>query len=343
MKVAAVLLSTVLAGCATGRGVPGSRPATPGAAAAAPSGDCSMPSRDSAWLASALNAWDYTRERVLRLPRQPLPHLLLFDQSCVYRVEVGDSLAIAGRAHFGSILLPDGRAIPARSVGLTAPTAGDSSLFLVLSLLDVWRSDPRYSGTREGWEAYLTGAFIHEMTHARMVRPLLPLLREYAIDTYPDTVGDDVVQDRFGRDPGFAAAVRRETDLLFRAVTARNAVTRLALAREALALIRARRARYYVGDLARWAEIEQAFLDLEGVAQWAAFMHARATVYRYLVFEEALRKFRTGEEYWSQDQGLALFLLLNALEPAWRPHIFSASPPPTSSLELLARALETRR
>lgn len=299
-----------------------------------------MNAEDGGWLASAIDAWHVTRERVLRLPDAPMPLIILFDRRCAYHVRVTDSVAIEGARHHGAIQLPNDRAIDVRAFGMASPASNDSSFFVALALASVWRTDPQYRAVAGGWLQYLTGAFVHEMTHARMLPTVLPHLRQMAPALYPDSIRDDVVQDRFANEALFATSVKRETDLLYRAATARNRGARADLARSAVEMIRMRRARFYVGALESWFEIEQAFLDLEGIAQWAAFSHARATFHRRFSFSEALDRFRGGEQFWSQDQGLALFLALDALDDNWRSRFFAE--PRVSSLDLLASALDRR-
>jgi hypothetical protein len=302
--------------------------------------DCAMSAEDSGWLASAIDAWHYTRERALRLPDAPMPLVILFDRRCAYHVRVADSVSIAGAPHHGAVQLPNDRAIEVRAFGMASPARTDSSFFLALALASVWRTDPQYRAVAGDWLQYLTGAFVHEMTHARMLPAMIPHLRQMAPALYPDSIRDDVVQDRFANEPLFAASVKRETDLLYRAAAARSRGARVDLARAALEMIRMRRARFYVGELESWFEIEQAFLDLEGIAQWAAFSHARARFHRRFSFGDALERFRGGEQFWSQDEGLALFLALDALDEGWQSRFFAE--PRVSSLDLLARALDRR-
>jgi hypothetical protein len=299
-----------------------------------------MSSGDSAWLTSSLRAWDLTRERILRLPPAPLPLIILFDRRCAYRVSVGQRVEIAASEHQGAIDLPNDRTIGVRAFGMASPTTNDSTFFLTLALASVWRTDPQYRHSSANWEQYVTGAFVHEMTHARMLRAMVPRLRALAPALYPDSIRDDVVQDRFANEPLFAASVARETELLYRVASERNSSMRVGVARSALEMIRTRRARYYTGELEPWFELEQAFLDLEGVAQWAAFSHARATFHRQFSFLDALERFRSGEQFWSQDEGLALFLALDALDNQWQARFFAE--PRVSSLDLIARAIEGR-
>ena len=56
---------------------------------------------------------------------------------------------------------------------------------------------------------------------------------------------------------------------------------------------------------------------------------------------EALRLVRDNRKYWSQDEGLALFLLVDALVPGWQARVFSATP--ASPFALLEEALSPGR
>ena len=57
---------------------------------------------------------------------------------------------------------------------------------------------------------------------------------------------------------------------------------------------------------------------LEGVGQWAAY---RLTKARTGSETETLRLVRDNRRYWSQDEGLALFLLIDALVPGWQARV----------------------
>jgi hypothetical protein len=336
MRVLALCFASLAAACAGGR---------PQAAAAPARPTCTrLASPDSAWLTTAISTWHRTSEPLLRLTRQPLPPLILFDRHCVYRVTGDATWSIAARsAHTGMIALPNGRAIGVTGIGITSPTVRDTGIFLALALPDVWIADPRYrdlNDSRASWERYLVGAFVHEMTHARMLPALLPTLRRLEVAIFPDTLEDNAIQNRFRAVPAFAASVARETDLFYSAASATTRRSRIDLARAALFLMRERRARFYVGELEEWSELEQTFLDLEGAAQWAAYRSTTEWQSRTSPFNRALGRFRAGREFWSEDEGLAIMLALDAIVPDWQQLLFS--PQPVSAVELLARAVDDR-
>jgi hypothetical protein len=306
---------------------------------------CQFAAADSTWLSTAIAAWRRIGEPRLRQPRDvPLPHLVLFDPGCVHELDVGSAWRVRSASHEGRIRLPNGHVIAPIGIGITSPTANDTAIFLALALPESWRGDPRYRGTndsRQTWERYLVEAFTHEMTHALMLPGLLRRLRGLEASIYPDTLEDNLVQSRFRGSRDFARAVARETDLFYRVARATTVRIRRDYARLALASMRERRERYYVGDLAAWAEMEQTFLDLEGVAQWAAFGHAAGTLPPGPSFDRVLAQFRSTREFWSEDQGFAMILALDALVPAWQTRLISATP--TTSFDLLEQALADDR
>jgi hypothetical protein len=198
----------------------------------------------------------------------------------------------------------------------------------------VWPTKTRSAQARG---EYLQGAFSHEMTHTRLLVPINRRVRELARQhdlVYP--INDDVVQAQFQKVRGFEAAINRERDALYRAAAEPDPVRRRALAITALDLVRARRARYFTGSTAAYADLEDLFLTMEGVGQWTAYQVARMRPGGSDA--EALRLVRDNRKYWSQDEGLALFLLVDALVPGWQPQIFTA-PMPASPIELLGASL----
>ena len=327
----------VAAACSSRTGTP------PTLATNAP--NCQFAAADSAWLSTAIAGWRRIGEPRLQQRAVPLPHLVLFDPGCVHRLDVSSTgWRVRSAGHEGRIRLPNGHVIPPIGVGITSPTANDTAIFLALALPESWRGDPRYRGTndsRQNWERYLVEAFTHEMAHAVMLPGLLRRLRALEASIYPDTLEDNLVQSRFRGNRDFARAVARETDLFYRVAQGSTLRIRREYARLALASMQERRQRYYVGELASWGEMEQTFLDLEGVAQWAAFGHAAGTLPPGPTFQRVLAQFRPTREFWSEDQGFAMILALDALVPAWQSRLISATP--TTSFDLLSQALADDR
>jgi len=300
---------------------------------------CSFPATEVDWLQRALDGWEQVSRDFLRVDPKPLPWIVLFDASCVWHLAAdgnpsearpvstaltfaGDPVPVRALRHNGTVLLPNGSPVPVELKASTSLYRNSRSAFFVLSMPSVWRTrDVSLAARAE----FLQGVFSHEMTHTRLLVNINRRVRELASKNdlvYP--LNDDVIQNEFQRADGFAAAMNRERDEFYRAALEPDAARqRLHLSR-ALELVRARHARFFKGPNAAYAELETLFLTLEGVGQWAAYrlMNARGGG-RHL---EALRIVRDNRRFWSQDEGLALFLLIDQLVPNWQSRIFTATP-----------------
>jgi hypothetical protein len=102
-------------------------------------------------------------------------------------------------------------------------------------------------------------------------------------------------------------------------------------------MMRERQAKYFQGSKANYTEIEERFLTMEGAGQWAAYRLAKARRVVGASDVQALDLVRDRREFWSQDQGLAVILLLDQLVPNWQEHMFDTLPP--SPLTMLEEAV----
>jgi hypothetical protein len=74
--------------------------------------------------------------------------------------------------------------------------------FLVMSMPSVWRNQ---RAKIPHLEEYLLGAFMHEMTHTQQLVPINRRLRQLIGSTeLLGRLNDDVIQERFGKEQGFA-------------------------------------------------------------------------------------------------------------------------------------------
>ncbi|GJG86098.1 hypothetical protein tb265_12790 [Gemmatimonadetes bacterium T265] len=311
--------------------------ATAGAARALP---CAMGLADARWVAAALAHWPVAVRDLLRLPPAPLPTIVTFDRRCAFIAtpRAGGARVWRGTPHGGTVTLPDGKRIPAGVTSLAAP-AGDASGragYFVMSLPSMWRAGGVRSGL--GLERLMDGVLLHELMHTRQFYFANPVLadvtRRYGLSE--DSVDDDAVQRAYEKNPAYVADYTAERDLLFAAAAAPDTAEARRLAREALARLRARRARWFVGNAARWGPVDEIFLTMESLGQWVAYTWYTTTEEPHLTPDAALREVRRGGRYWTQDEGLALFLVVDRLVPGWQRLAFA--PEPATAEALLARA-----
>jgi hypothetical protein len=319
---------------------------------------CDLPEPGRRWLQEALDGWSRVREEALGLGRGPLPWLVLFDETCVWHLSPdhsilsapdrptadlslnGTSLPVFAAPHAGRVLLPNGRVMSPRATASTSVYGNGSATFSVVSMFGVWERDPRHAREPQLGE-FFQGLLVHELTHSTqlvgVIKRVAALRRAH---TMPGIVDDDVVQRRFALVPQFRKAIDAERDAFYRAALSADKATQREWATKGLSMARKRRARFYTGHLAAFSDLEDAFFAMEGSAQWAAYRWARWQFAPTVTDEAVIRFVRADRKYWSQDEGLALYLLIDALVPEWQKRTFGDAI--ASPFSLLDDALSQR-
>ena len=236
-------------------------------------------------------------------------------------------------SHKGTVLLPSGAPVAVEMKASTSLYRNSRGAFFVMAMPSVWQTKEVSAPTRA---EYLQGVFSHEMTHTRLLVGINRRVRELARKNelvYP--INDDVIQAEFQRTNGFESAFNRERDQFYRAALEPDPARQRDLTIKALEMVRLRHARFFTGPTAAYAELESLFLhDGRGRAVGRVPAHAARAGGNNA---EALRLVRDNRKYWSQDEGLALFLLVDAMVPGWQSRVFSAAP--ASPFALLEEAV----
>jgi hypothetical protein len=313
-----------------------------GSAAARPSASCRLQSCDRAWVEQALANWRYAEARLLHLPPAPMPEVVAVDATCQADAlpDSGKLLHWSGRPHHGKLAIPGGNTAPVGVMSFAGPNPkGPRGGFFVMSMPSVWRVGGVTSEL--GLETLMDGVLLHEMMHTRQfyfANPALAeLTRRYAL---PEDINDDSIQAAFKDDADYVRAYEAERDLLYAAAAAPTDAEARRLAGQALAAMRARHARWFVGDGAKWAPLDDIFLQMEGLGQWLIWKWYVDGPRRVYAPDVALRAVRRGKKQWSQDEGLGLMLVVDRLVPDWRRRAFAEKP--ALAIELLALAAATR-
>ena len=325
--------------------------ASPVAAASNRPNGCEFTQQEASWVQRALDGWDLVRRDFLKVDARQLPWIVLYDASCIWHFAAtdpklvvdakpiktrftfaGDQLDVLAMPHRGTVLLPNRVEIPIEIKASTALYRSGRATFFVMSMPSVWRRKPYL-------DEYLQGVFSHELVHTLQLVNINRRLRQLigTVDV-PGRLNDDVIQARFQKEQGFARAMDRERELFYKATGASDKSHRNDLVRKALAIVRERHAKYFAGSNAVYHEIESLFLTMEGVGQWTAYRLTKARGQLGSSDADAMNLVREDRRYWSQDEGLALFLLIEAMVPNWQARMFDGLPP--SPYTLLEDALK---
>jgi hypothetical protein len=325
------ILTTLLA-CA----VPAASRAAPTSAATQPA--CSLSAPDKAWLDRAMTAWDYTSRRITRVGRIANLQAVIFDAKCVLTSRTamsGGPRTWHSTRHPGQVALPNGETIPANVISFASTNAKGN--FFVMSTPSVWRAGD--VNEQFGLEPLMVAVLLHEGTHVAQFPTygarMSALSERFRL---PETFNDDSIQERFRSSAAFSASMTREIDLLLAAATAKDRESALRLAREARALMRARQDKYYPAQDAYLRDAEDIWLTLEGSAQWAGYQWVISPRGGRIAPAVAFPAYGKRGKWWSQEEGFALFMVLDRLTgDAWKRHAFGDGN--KTVLEMLDQAL----
>lgn len=315
---------------------------------------CAPDGRTTQWMQRAIGGWEFVSRDALRLPQAPAPWMVFYDAACVWHVGFdvsrlapgtvpvplalewhGQPLLVRATAHGGTVRLPDDSALPAgENVARTSLYGAAAGAFFVIATPGAWRRDAAMA-TDPTVEEFFLGVTIHELAHTRqlplMIERLKAVASRHGLKNL--SLDDDVVQNAFGGHADFRTRFEAERDVFYEAAAEPSRAARHRLIRKGLAMAEARRATHFTGENGYYRDFEDAFLSLEGTGQWAAYMFAQ----RSRSAGDALAFVRDNRRYWSQEEGLALFLLLDLEVPGWQRTVFSADDP--GPFALLERAL----
>lgn len=321
--------------------------------------ECKLPSAaDVNWMSGTLKQWQETASEALGLADTSLPWIIFFDATCSWNInapaqDIGEMidasrvhsgemifnetpLPIAGYTHDGEIVLPEGGTIPPQLILFTSTYGSMRASYMVMAMPEIWRVAPHHANEPASeLDRLIRSVFVHEMVHTAQSsvfgRRLDAITEKNRLND--DEVSDDMIQHRFADNSAFSDSVDQERKLLFDAANTDDRTQARALVSRAVGMIRQRHAKWLSGENAHLAELEDIFFYMEGAANWAAY---QALLDQGMTPEQALPVLRRGGRWWTQDEGLAIFLAIDHLLPGWQARAMSGSP--GSVLDLLEEA-----
>jgi len=163
------------------------------------------------------------------------------------------------------------------------------------------------------------GMSLHELAHTRqLVYAAQRIERLRVQNNLPESIDDNLIENTFSKNDDYRRLYEEERQHLTRAILADDlAVCRGALA-QALSVSRQRRERFFVGNNNFYGDLEDIFLALEGLGMWVHYQMARDRAPKGQDWRQTLASLAERTDAWSQEEGLALFLLIDRLVPGWQ-------------------------
>ena len=305
---------------------------------------------------AALTNWEFICTKHLRIPAEPLPWIVFYDEKNAWHLEAdrklllnaretGSKLTFAGKEReLWHVANTNGVWIPARQnlpTGTSAPPhtfampySDGQKCFFIATVPSFIRARPG-ADQKVDWETVSLGTVAHELTHTRqlvdVMRRVRKLRERHAV---PIGIDDNYIEKTYKTNAAYKALFDAEKEKFARAAFehASPALSRRLLT-EALDLAEQRRSRFFVGDRAVHRELDDIFLVLEGVAMFAEYQTARHWAGPSEVWQATAMRVMNRSDTWSQVEGLALFLLFDQHVPDWRIKFLSDNYP--SPIDLL--------
>jgi hypothetical protein len=312
--------------------------------------------RTLAWMQSVLDAWQTTTRRDLRVPPQSPPWIIFYDDSTAWHLNpdsarlpshttgkaslrfANSRYTLARVANDGKLWVPGRDALPLAPRSVTMVHSNGQKPFTILPLPRLYRRLAPADESDELDKAFLSAA-IHELTHTRHLvgygKRLEQLRARYRL---PETLDDNLIQERYAEDTAYTAILAEERTALTEAVFAKTPAAAKAELRKALAAAELRKKTFFEGDNAWLSELDDFFLVLEGAGMWAQYQHARRAAPPGEPWQRTLGLLLNRTRSWSQGEGLTLFVLLDRFRPNWQATFMAATlPSPFAALRDAAR------
>jgi hypothetical protein len=289
-----------------------------------------------------VTAWEFVSDSIFHLSHNTAPELLFFDDEYTYTTSSisspggtsfkgpsfwGRKLPWRMAPHGDSLILPDISKVPVGLMSFAAPTK-NGNVFFVMAAPAFWKK-AGIESPQLGLENMLTGVFLHEFAHTRQFKGMGRLVDSIE-HQHPFTginLSDDIVQDYFKKDSVYTSDFKKEINKFYEAAFTANKDSAIRLTQEALTMLKNRQLKYFTGDKAVLQPLDDIFLSMEGLGQFAAVAWLIHPHGGNIPFGTAVEGFRRKRNQWSQEEGLAMYLVLNKLEHIdWRKDIFGSHP-----------------
>lgn len=296
------------------------------------------------------SAWKLVSEDIFKIRHRGEVEFVIFDDRYVYsnsKTTIPNGTTIEGPSflnspldwkkelHRNSLTLPTGKRVPVGLMSFASGIEGTDRSFLVMPLTEFWEKAGVVSDEL-GLENLVTGVFLHEFSHVWQSRGFGTQIAKYEkLNDFGIDFTDDLIQDLFEKNEGYSRLYETEVVTFYDALEEKNKDGKRKKIAEALTKLRQRQNIYFVNEYKNLRDLEELFLTMEGLGQYSMYLWLVHPNGGNLSKELAIAGVRRGKNHWSQDEGFALFLLMEQFEKPrkWAKKMFGNEP--VSVIDLL--------
>jgi hypothetical protein len=170
---------------------------------------------------------------------------------------------------------------------------------------------------------------MHELTHTRqlpfVLSTILQIQKDYKL---PESIDDNTIENSFGKNDNYKALFLAEKVHLWNAVFDENTDSCIAHVKQAFRVADRRKKEFFTGDSLGYDKLDDIFLSLEGSAMWAQYKLMLRNIPTGMSGKELLAWLLPRTQAWSQEEGLAIFILIDRFDPGWKRRFFEQELPP---------------
>lgn len=285
-------------------------------------------------------AWELVSKNVYHVNKLEPVDFVFFDEKYLYAtsaITIPEGEIISGPQLFGekytwkktplqdSITLPDKRRLSVNLMSFASPLEGmKKQAFFIMPLLSFWEQ----AGVKSeelGLDNLITAVFLHEFSHSQQMQNFGKRITE--LDNKHDfgmMFSDDIVQHLFDKDSVYVKAYKNELDIFYKALFQNNNKQKRTLIKAGIDKIKARHNKFLRPKNKDLPEIDEFFLTMEGIGQYSQYVWLTHKQGANLPIDKVIPGMRRGGTWWSQDEGMVLFLLLAQLSESknWAASMF---------------------
>ncbi|MGV0751396.1 hypothetical protein [Empedobacter brevis] len=284
------------------------------------------------------SAWEFVSKEIYKVQEVTPVEFVFFDDAFVYAtssvtIAKGDDvkgpdlmnlrLRWKKKLHNGSLTLPDKSVIPVNLMSFAAEISdGNNASYFVMPLPDFWKQ-AGVESKELGIDNLITGVFLHEFSHSQQMQNFGKKISEYEQhNNFDIDFNDDIVQNLFAKNTAYSEIYKKELDIFYNAV--KNDTLDTVSVKEGMKIMQQRHNDFFQDKYKNLTEIDHFFLTMEGLGQYTMYLWLTHPKGGNIDKEMAVKGVRRGGKWWSQDEGFALFLILDQLEntKSWAKDMF---------------------
>ena len=286
--------------------------------------------RDVAFYTATNNwfsAWELVSKHIYHIDKVRPVEFVFFDDKYVYStstITIKNGTPVKGcnimnltfkwkkSLHNDSITLPDKSVIPVGLMSFAAEIPNEKNKsFFVMPLPGYWQK----SGTTSkelGLDNLITGVFIHEFSHSQQMQNFGKKITEFEQqNNFEVEFSDDIVQIIFDKDTNYLKLYNEEVEKFYSALKYKS--LDYALVKEGLKIMSRRQESFFTERYVNLKEVDGFFLTMEGLGQYTMYLWLTHPKGGNINKDVAIEGVRRKRKWWSQDEGFALFLILDKL------------------------------